>query len=291
MMLYAVLCLGTFNWYDQLLLFVLVPLLVVAALVLLYLIPLYYLPCCQEKVRPRSESERRNSAGASSSGSPTSSTSRSFERIRSALALQGALNVSEADRQMMEDRLAADHAERVRRKRVRRNFWKMLFFVLFLVYPTVSSTVLRTYVCKDIEGESYMVADFTQKCYTECVPPPSLPSFSIAIAMCYGVLMLCCAVLCCVVPNSIWMRTAYLLIPVVLVYPIGIPAFFGAMLYRYRHRLMEAGVRAELGVSSPPLSLGARRWLCVFKLPLCAWLCSSFMTRSTVSSGGLSWWI
>ena len=33
----------------------------------------------------------------------------------------------------------------------------------------------------------------------------------------------------------------------IIVYPIGVPAFFFVMLYRYRKRLDEIGIRAQLG--------------------------------------------
>ena len=90
----------------------------------------------------------------------------------------------------------------------------MLIFTLFLIYPLVSSTILRLYVCIDIYGVYYLLADFTKICY-----------------------------------NSEWQQYANLGYFMIIVYPIGIPAFFFFMLWRYHRydRLHEPGVRAQLG--------------------------------------------
>jgi len=98
------------------------------------------------------------------------------------------------------------------RKEARRNFWRLVMFSLFLVYPSVSSTVIRTFVCHQVEGEWYLVADFTVRCYTS--------------------------------EYNAWAAMAAIF---TLIYPIGIPAFFFWMLWRYRDRLDEPGVRGQLG--------------------------------------------
>jgi len=103
----------------------------------------------------------------------------------------------------------ATHADR---KTLRRKFWKLLLFALFLIYPSVSSVILRTYVCQDIQGVYYLEADYTEQCRT-----------------------------------TLWYQVVYLLIPLIILYPIGIPAFFFFWIYRYRNRLAQAGIRAELG--------------------------------------------
>lgn len=110
--------------------------------------------------------------------------------------------------------VARDDEGRSWRKRVRRNFWKLFFFALFLVYPSVSATILRLYVCKNIEGVSYLMTDLREQCYT-----------------------------------SNWYTAAYGGFVLILVYPIGIPLFFFVMLYRYARagRLDQSGIRAELG--------------------------------------------
>jgi uncharacterized membrane protein len=97
-------------------------------------------------------------------------------------------------------------------KMVRRKFWKLLLFTLFLIYPSCSSTVLRLFVCRRVEGVDYLLADFSLECYT-----------------------------------SEWRQYAAYAGIMIAVYPVGIPAFFFFMLWRYRHRLEEIGTRAQLG--------------------------------------------
>jgi len=61
------------------------------------------------------------------------------------------------------------------RKRARRNFWRMFIFSLFLIYPLVSSTILRVFVCKSIYGTTYLLADMRKLCHTcTCAAVPSL---------------------------------------------------------------------------------------------------------------------
>jgi accessory gene regulator protein AgrB len=55
----------------------------------------------------------------------------------------------------------------IRRKSARKKLWKLIYFVLFLVYPMVSAMVLRFFVCENIQGTDYLVADFTLHCYTD----------------------------------------------------------------------------------------------------------------------------
>ena len=90
----------------------------------------------------------------------------------------------------------------------------MVIFSLFLVYPLVSSTIFRIFVCKRIYGIDYLLADFTKECYT-----------------------------------SEWRIYTIYASVMILVYPIGVPAFFFYMLWRYRRhdRLHEPGVMSELG--------------------------------------------
>jgi len=98
------------------------------------------------------------------------------------------------------------------KKMTRKKTWKLFLFTLFLIYPSVSSIVLRSYICKNVNGTSYLVSDFEVICYTD--------SYNRNINAAYFMIVL---------------------------YPVGIPCFLFYMLYRYRMRLNEAGVRAELG--------------------------------------------
>jgi len=103
---------------------------------------------------------------------------------------------------------------RANRKRSRRQFWKLVLFTLFLMYPGVSSTVLSFYVCKDIEGTKYLLKDFSLRCY-----------------------------------DHRWFKYLPYDVFMILLYPIGIPAVFFGFIYRYKRvrRLVEPGIRLQLG--------------------------------------------
>jgi len=102
--------------------------------------------------------------------------------------------------------------DRTELKMIRKKSWKILLYILFLIYPTCSSAVLRTFVCKEITGTNYLLADFTVHCY-----------------------------------DARWNSYAVFAAAMILVYPIGIPAFFFIMVFRYRKRLREPGTRGQLG--------------------------------------------
>jgi len=97
-------------------------------------------------------------------------------------------------------------------QRSRRQFWKLFLFTLFLIYPGVSSTVLRLFVCRDINGVNYLLADFTVECGT-----------------------------------SEWRTYALIDIFFIALYPIGIPFFFWVMIYSNRTKLRFPDVRVQLG--------------------------------------------
>jgi len=113
-----------------------------------------------------------------------------------------------ADSRDMSD---SDHA-RMSRKRIRRKFWKMVLFTLFLVYPGVSKQVLSYFDCKYIGPDRYLMADFSIKCGS--------PRWNNNLPYACGML---------------------------LIYPVGIPAAFFFFLWRYHDRLDEPGVRLQLG--------------------------------------------
>ena len=97
--------------------------------------------------------------------------------------------------------------------RAKINFWRMLLFVLFLIYPSVSATILRLYVCKSFDQDkSYLLADLSVQCHT-----------------------------------TRWNNYAYwgaLLIPI---YPIGIPLFFYVLLRFNYNTLRDLTTKASLG--------------------------------------------
>lgn len=74
-------------------------------------------------------------------------------------------------------------------------FWKLFLYLLFLIYPSVSGTVLRHFVCKQIDDHSYLLTDLRIQCYTDQ-----------------------------------WTTYAFIAIALILIYPIGIPVFFFALL-------------------------------------------------------------
>lgn len=92
------------------------------------------------------------------------------------------------------------------------NFWRMFLYIMFLIYPGVSSTVLRLYICKYIFGKHYLLTDVRVECYTET-----------------------------------WTVFAFASIALVLLYPIGIPAFFYTLLRINRDELHEDRVKAQIG--------------------------------------------
>jgi len=97
-------------------------------------------------------------------------------------------------------------------RRSRRRFWRIFLFSLFLMYPIVSQTVLKLYICKEVNGTSYLLSDFRLQCYTR-----QYNNYAGA-----GIIM-------------------------ILLYPIGIPAFLLIMLLRQMSELKSPGVQAELG--------------------------------------------
>jgi hypothetical protein len=96
----------------------------------------------------------------------------------------------------------------------KRNFWRLSLFFMFLVYPTIASTVLRTFVCVDVEDVWYLRADFSITCYDDAYTFPAL-----------------FAGIC------------------TLLYPIGIPLFFLGQLtyFKSKGKLELKGIRARLG--------------------------------------------
>lgn len=88
----------------------------------------------------------------------------------------------------------------------------MCIFCLFLVYPKLSSSIVSFFVCVEVEGTSYLVADVAFKCYTG-IWNSYLPAFIVGL----------------------------------LVYPIGIPLLFFFVLRRHLTRLHEVATKLQLG--------------------------------------------
>jgi len=97
------------------------------------------------------------------------------------------------------------------RTRSTMNFWKLFLYSLFLIYPGVSSTVLKHYVCKTIrygpEPDStttFLRSNPEIECGTER-----------------------------------WTRYAYGSIPLIALYPLGIPLFFFVLLKKHHATLLQ----------------------------------------------------
>jgi hypothetical protein len=107
--------------------------------------------------------------------------------------------------------------------------WITLLYFLFLVYPSVSSTVIHHYVCKTISDSKnsyeFLLADLSIACKTDK-----------------------------------WWTYAYIGFPLIALYPIGIPAFFFALLYRHRHQLQEPRIKAKFGFLYNGYELHAWWW-------------------------------
>jgi len=85
-------------------------------------------------------------------------------------------------------------------------FWKLFLYGLFLIYPSVSSAVLRHFVCFQIDDRSYLWADLRVQCYTDQ-----------------------------------WTTFAFVAVALILLYPVGIPVFFFALLKVNQKDLKEVG--------------------------------------------------
>jgi hypothetical protein len=100
------------------------------------------------------------------------------------------------------------------RRRAKAHLWRGFLFTLFLLYPGVSSRVLSVLVCRNVNGVNYLAADMSLKCGSS---------------------------------DSEWNDYAGLAAFFTLVYPIGIPIFFFALLWRHRHDLRTTATQADFG--------------------------------------------
>jgi IPT/TIG domain/Tyrosine-protein kinase ephrin type A/B receptor-like len=49
----------------------------------------------------------------------------------------------------------------------RLNVYKVALFFIFLIYPVASSTILRVYACRELDGTSFSLVDLSQRCGTD----------------------------------------------------------------------------------------------------------------------------
>lgn len=99
--------------------------------------------------------------------------------------------------------------------RAKVNFWKMTLFLMFLIYPGVSSTILRLYLCKHFDGLNgdWLLADLRVECFTVT-----------------------------------WIIFALNGIYLIIIYPLGIPAFFFYLLWSNRTKLHDDRIKAKIGI-------------------------------------------
>jgi hypothetical protein len=98
---------------------------------------------------------------------------------------------------------------------------RYVFFLLFLIYPRISITMLKTFRCRElVDGYSYLVADMTIRCdattYNEQV-------FGVSLSLS-------------------WMLASKIALAGVVLYPIGIPLLFARQVHNVgqKHPLYDA---------------------------------------------------
>jgi len=99
----------------------------------------------------------------------------------------------------------------------RRKFWRLIMFTVFLMYPKLSSTMLSMFVCKTVNGQTYLVADMTLRCL-----------------------------------DDRWMRYLPFGILFIFVYPIGIPTIFFVTLFQHRKSFKAPLVLLQIGFLYEP---------------------------------------
>jgi hypothetical protein len=89
---------------------------------------------------------------------------------------------------------------------------KLFAWTLFLLYPFLCATILKYYVCRKINDEIFLVADFAVHCYSEK-----------------------------------WDKSLPIAVIATIIYPVGIPVVFAIYLYLNRFRLDELEMRLKFG--------------------------------------------
>jgi hypothetical protein len=90
-------------------------------------------------------------------------------------------------------------AQRTYRKSLRARVIRVVFFTLFLIYPGTSSKLFSVFACREVEGISYVESDFSVQCYT-----------------------------------SEWYRALAWVVPLLVLYALGIPLLCFIALWRMR---------------------------------------------------------
>jgi hypothetical protein len=109
----------------------------------------------------------------------------------------------------------SNEKDKVERTKRMRQFKRLIYFTLFLVYPSVSTTCFNYFVCVKVQDTYYLRTDFTVQCYTDY-----------------------------------WRSHEFQVALLCVIYPIGIPALFLYMLWKMRYprnKLDLRSVRAQMG--------------------------------------------
>jgi hypothetical protein len=106
-----------------------------------------------------------------------------------------------------------DQDKKHARKEIRQKFWKIVVFMLFLIYPTVSRKVLQIFMCQKVYDTWYLRVDMRILCY-----------------------------------EGEWNKYLPWALAFIALYPVGIVFLFWSKLFKYRYRLYEHGVEAQFGL-------------------------------------------
>jgi hypothetical protein len=108
--------------------------------------------------------------------------------------------------------LIADVRELLNDARIRQRTWKIIMLTAFLIYPSVCSMITSFFMCRDIEGVSYLKADLKIVCHDED-----------------------------------WQSHLPFVVTMIIIYPIGVPALMAYKIFRIRNHLDAPNNKLELG--------------------------------------------
>jgi len=89
---------------------------------------------------------------------------------------------------------------------------KLVIFLLFMMWPNVSRVTLSLFVCREVEGKSYLLEDMSLECYT-----------------------------------SKWYSYLIYVIVMIAIYLLGVPLFFLGVIYKKRNELTHPRNRLRYG--------------------------------------------
>lgn len=70
---------------------------------------------------------------------------------------------------------------------VKTKLWTVGLFFSFLIYPNCCSTFLSTFVCHDVEGTHYLMADYSLECFDSKWIPYAIVSILGILLFCMGI--------------------------------------------------------------------------------------------------------